>query len=110
MNRVKWDRYRTDGKVANCANTLPAGGRRLKLTIRAPVDLRNCLRLSSILFIVTSLFSNLLSRSPLHRPQNARMRPAAAQVAGQRFFYLGSVGLGFLSSKALLVMIMPLMQ
>src|SRR5215469_6443594 len=77
----------------DCAKRLLAVGKRLKLTISAPVPLRNCLRESSIVFISLPPSLYLLSRRALHRAQNPRVGAATAEVSGQRFLDLTIRGL-----------------
>src|SRR5215813_2807600 len=104
-----------EGKVTNWANTFPAGGSRLKLTMSAPVPLRNCLRVSSMdfMFVLRNKSqhepcgqthrsapietSNLLPGRALDRAQDAHMSAAAAKIAGNASLIWASVGLGFLS-------------
>ena len=84
------------GAAVDCANRSDAEGKRLKLTIKAPVPLRNCLRESSAVVIWIAPSSNRLARRALHRTQDARVGAAAAEIARQRLFDLAVRRLGIL--------------
>src|SRR5262245_63217299 len=95
------------GSTLDCARS--DDGNKLKLTIREPLVLRNCRRESFRAFMVITPYTNcpdarLTARRILTCvPQRHRLPANASLICV-------SVGLGFLSSKALVVMIMPLMQ
>src|SRR5882672_10778100 len=97
------------GNRFDCAKTDGTEGRRLKLTMSAPVPLRNCLRVMSMAFIV------ILPQAacPDARLTARRIRicvPQRHRLPAKAVLIWLSVGLGVLSSRALVDMIMPLIQ
>src|SRR5438128_6447132 len=94
----------------DCANRFDAGGNRLKLTISAPLPLRNCLRETDSVFIPYLL---PYTSCPAARFTARRIRicvPQRHRLPARASLIWLSVGLGFLSSRALELMIMPLIQ
>ena len=97
------------GSTIDCAKS-GEDGNRLKLTISAPLPLRNCLRETDSVFIPYLL---PYTSCPAARLTARRIRicvPQRHRLPARASLIWLSVGLGFLSSRALELMIMPLIQ